>query len=271
MKKISILLLMMLLLCACGRKTDAAPVQTAGSSDSAMSESRTVYICTSHSLTSGDSVTRTDYLLDEANQVVAVNVYTNDVQTNHYDVECDQHGNYIRWISEDMTITYDYDQQGNPLGKSIYSGEALISTTEYAWENGNQISLTNRNGPQEQRTAYFYNESGHKIREEVYLNSVLVSYTHYTVSEEGQPVTQAVYLADGTLHSTVGYVYDGPDCTATTTLSDGTVESRTVYTYDDHGNLIRTTVYDSEDNVLSQTTDTWTAIQVPPDSQRASI
>lgn len=270
-KRYLLLLASVLALSGCAKDSSAPPTQASDQSDPVTPDSKTVYICTSHTRTSGDSVTRTDYILDQEDRVIQVAVYTNDIETNRYDVECDEHGNYIRWISEDITSTYSYDEQGRPLGNSVYHGDTLISATEYTWEGANQTALINRNGPQEQRTAYFYNESGQKIRDEVYLDSVLVSYTHYTVGEDGRPVTQEVYQADGTLHSTVSYDYGGTGCTATTTLADGTLEGRTEYIYDDHGNLTSTTVYDSEGQLLSQTTDTWTPIQVPLDSLRASI
>lgn len=271
-KRFAIVLALMLTLCACSKNPEpAAPSQTSAPEAAPAPDSKTVYIRTSQTHTSDGSVTRTDYVLDEENQVVEVQIFTNDVQTTHYDVECDENGNYIRWIGENMTILYDYDAQGNPLGKSVYSGETLISSTEYTWENGNQTALLNRNGPQEQRTVYLYNEAGQKVREEFYQNSVLVNYSHLTLGEDGRPVTQEVYLADGTLYSTISYGYEGTDCTATTTLTDGTAGGSTQYRYDDHGNLICTTTLDGEGNILSETTETWQAIEVPLDSPRASI
>lgn len=232
---------------------------------------KTVYIRTSHTLSSSGSVTRTDYLLGEDETVEQVVISTNGTETMRYDVECDEHGNYIRWIGEHITSTFHYDGEGRPLGKSVYSGELLISSTEYTWDNGNQVGVADRNGVQEQRTAWFYNDSGHKVREELYQNGVLVNYSQITSDKDGWPTSQTVYLADGTLYSTVSYTYDGSSCTSTTTLPDGTVEQRTEYTYDEHGNLLSTTVYDGAGTMISQVTDTWKAIQVPEDSLRASI
>lgn len=273
MKKISALLLALALsLCACSNDPEPAATTQASTGDATPApDSKTVYICTSQTRISDGSVTRTDYILDEEDQVIEVQIFTNDVQTTHYDVECDENGNYIRWIGENMTILYDYNDQGDPLGKSVYSGDSLISSTEYTWENGNQTALLSRNGPQEQRTVYLYNEAGQKVQEEFYQNSVLVNYSHLTLGEDGRPVTQDVYLADGTLYSTVRYTYAGTSCTAATTLADGTSGGSTQYQYDDHGNLIRTTVLDPEGNILSETTETWIAIEVAPDSLRASI
>ncbi|MBQ3214841.1 MAG: hypothetical protein IJB11_01845 [Oscillospiraceae bacterium] len=271
-KKILPLLAAALLLCGCTKEpAGAAPTEPSASSTPDVFDSKTIYICTSQTRTVDGSTTRTDYILDEQNQVKEVQVFTNDALTMCYDVECDSNGNYIRWISDSMTIEYSYDEAGHPLGKTMFSGGTLISSTEYTWENGNQTALTNRNGPQEQRTLYLYNEDGQKVREEFYQNSVLVNYSHLTLGEDGRPVTQEVYLADGTLYSTVNYAYEGTDCTATTTLTDGTLDGSTQYQYDDNGNLIRTTVLDKDGNVLSETTETWIPIEVAPDSLRASI
>ncbi len=272
-KQLLALLALLVLLSGCAKDTPA-PSVTSSATDSAPSDipaTKTVYIRTCHTLTSGDSVTRTDYLLDENEQVSQVVIYTNDTETMRYDVECDENGNYTRWIGEHITSTFHYDEQGRPLGKSIYTGDVLISSTEYIWENGNQVGVSDSNGMQEQRTAWFYNESGQKVREELYQNGVLVNYSQITSGQDGHPASQDVYLADGTLYSTVSYVYDGLTCTATTTLTDGTVDLKTAYTYDESGNLLSTTVYNGDGQMLSQIVDTWKAIQVPADSLRASI
>lgn len=276
MKKIILPMLALMLLGGCSKDAPAPTPQPSATAPAPTQsqenpESKTVYIRTSHTQTSGESVTRTDYLLDEDNLVYQVVIYTNDTETGRYDVECDENGNYVRWIGEGITSTFHYDEEGRPLGKSVYAGELMISSTQYTWENGNQVGVADTNGPQEQRTAWFYNENGQKLREELYQNGVLTKYSQITPGKDGRPLSQDVYLADGTLHSTVSYTYEGTNCTATTTLTDGTVEQRTEYTYDEQGNLLSTTVYDGEGQMISQMTDTWKAIQVPKDSPRASI
>ena len=268
MKKILLsLLILALLLCGCAESGDSV-----GDVDDTVEQTeKTVYIRTSHTLTSGDSVTRTDYILDENDRVSQVVIYTNEKETMRYEVECDEHGNYVRWVGGGIIGTFQYDEAGHLLGKSLYTGEVLISSTEYTWEGDNQLGVAERNGSQEQRTVWFYNENGQKVREELYQNGVLLNYSQITNGEDGRPVSQDVYNADGTQHSTVTYTYDAASCTATTTLSDGTVEQRTTYLYDEFGNLLSTTVYDGEGQMLSQIVDTWKAVTVPVDSLRASI
>lgn len=272
-KHILPILALTLLLSGCSKETPT-PQPSASSPASTKPQNpefKTVYIRTSHTQTSGESDTRTDYLLDEENLVCQVVIYTNGTETGRYDVECDENGNYIRWIGENITSTFHYDEKGRPLGKSVYAGELMISSTEYIWENGNQVGVVDSNGPQEQRTAWFYNENGQKVREELYQNGVLTKYSQIIPGEDGRPISQDVYMADGALHSTVAYRYDGMHCTTITTLTDGTVEQQAEYTYDEHGNLVSTTVYDSEGQMISQVVDVWKAIEVPKDSLRASI
>ena len=269
-KRILIILLLAALLTGCAKNADNTPALTAAT-EPTRPDTRTIYICTSQTLSSGGSVTRTDYILDAQNQVRQVVVYTNENETMRYEVECDANGNYIRWVNGDISSTYTYDQQGRPLLKSFYHGDTLTGSVEQVWEGNLQTALIARNGNQEQRTAYYYNESGQKIREELYQNSVLVSYAHLTLNEDGQPASQNVYLADGTLSATISYTYDGTTVTATSRDSDGNVQKNTEDTYDAHGNLTATTVFDAEGNVLTRKTNTWTPIQVPVSVPRASI
>lgn len=269
MKKRLLLLLALLLLLTGCRKND--PADTSGNGQSAQQDTKTVFIRTSHTMSSGEAVTRTDYVLGENDRVEQVVIYTNGTETTRYEVQCDEHGNYVRWIGEHLTSTFHYDEEGRPLGKSVYTGEILISSTEYTWENGNQVSVADRNGSQEQRTVWYYNDSGQKVREELYQNGILVNYSQITSGEDGLPISQTVYLADGTLRSTVSYVYDGMRCTVTTVLADGTVEKQTEHIHDEYGNLLSTTTYDGTGALISKVEDTWKAIQVPKDSLRASI
>lgn len=269
-KQLFLLFLSVLTLAGCAKDTPSPTVSTSAG-EPVTADTRTVYICTSQSMSSGGSVTRTDYLLDENDQVREAVVYTNGTETMRYDVECDANGNYIRWVSGDITSTYTYDEQGRPLVKTFYHGDTVTGSVEQVWDGSLQTALIARNGSQEQRTSYFYNENGQKIREELYQNSVLVSYSQLTLDEEGRAASQNVYQADGTLHSTVSYTYEGNTVTATTTLADGTVQQRAEDVYDDHGNLTATTVFDGEGNVLTQKTTTWTPIEVPLTTPRAAI
>ncbi len=266
MKKcVLVLLLLAVFLAGCAADKETSPAPTSPS------DTKTIYVCTSQTLSSGGSVTRTDYILDDRNQVRQVVVYTNGNETMRYEVESDAHGNYIRWVNGDISSTYTYDEQGRPLLKSFFHGDTLTGSVEQIWDGNLQTALIARNGSQEQRTAYYYNDNGYKIREELYQNSMLVSYSHLTLDKDGRAVSQSVYLADGTLNATVSYAYDGNTVTATTCQPDGTMQQRTEEQYDDQGNLISSTVFDAEGKVLSQKTTTWTPIQVPVDSPRASI
>ena len=265
----TILLLMALLLTGCKDRQEpsAQPTQAV---EEAGQQTKTVYIRTSETLTTGDSVTRTDYLLED-DQVTQVVVYTNDVETMRYDVTCDENGNYVQWVSDDIRIEYTYDSLGRLLGNTCYHGDTVTSSVKQIWGGEHLLELVARNGSQETRTVYTYNDQSQKIREELYLDGVLWGYSRLTLDDRGRFHTQTTYKADGTEDKTVHYEYDGNTATVTTTLPDGTLEHTTVEVFDDQGNLLKTTDYDSQGRQITQKTSTWTPIQVPTDCPRASV
>ena len=271
MKRLGAFLLTALLLTGChGDKTvPTQPTDTVNQNQN--NQLKTVYIRTSETLTSGSNVTRTDYLLGENNQVSQVVIYTNDAQTQCYDVQCDENGNYVQWVSDDIRITYAYDQMGRPLGSTCYHGETVTSSVKQIWGGENLAELVVRNGSQETRTVYTYNDAGLKIREELYLEGVLCGYSQLVHDDQGAVLTQTIYNANGTEDKSIHYVHEGNTSTATTVKPDGTVERKTVEVYDDHGNLTRTTEYDGQDRLLTEKTATWTPIQVPITIPRASV
>lgn len=269
-KRTAILLMAALLLPGCKAK-EAQPSQPAAPVEQTEDQqTKTVYIRTSETLTTGDSVTRTDYLLED-DQVTQVVVYTNDVETMRYDVTCDENGNYVEWVSDDIRIEYTYDSLGRLLGNTCYHGDTVTSSVKQIWGGEHLLELVARNGSQETRTVYTYNDQGQKIREELYLDGVLWGYSRLTLDDRGRFHTQTTYKADGTEDKTVHYEYDGNTATVTTTLPDGTLEHTTVEVFDDQGNLLKTTDYDGQGQMTSQKTFTWTPIQVPTDCPRASV
>lgn len=271
MKKTAILLLTLaLLLTGCNRDKNASPEPSASAQQDGP-QMKTVYIRTGETRITGDSETRTDYLLDDENRVCQVVMYTNGQQTQRYDVQCDENGNYIKWVSEDISSTYTYDQLGRSLGHICYHGDTVTSSVKRIWAGQQLGELIVRNGSQETRTVYTYNDEGHKIREELYQDGVLFSYSQLSVDSDGLVTTQRVYQADGTQSATVSYTYEDKTVTATTTDPEGNVRQRKVEVYDEHNNLLETALYDSDGQLLSKETTTWTPIQVPVSVQRASI
>lgn len=272
MKKTAIVLLTLaMLLSGCNRDEGTTPQPTAPVEQNQNAQMKTVYIRTGETRITGDSETRTDYLLDDENRVCQVVMYTNGQQTQHYDVQCDENGNYIKWVSEDISSTYTYDQLGRSLGHTCYHGDTVTSSVKRIWAGQQLGELIVRNGAQETRTVYTYNDEGHKIREELYQDGVLFSYSQLSVDSDGLVTTQRVYQADGTQSATVSYAYEDKTVTATTTDPEGNVRQRKVEVYDEHNNLLETALYDPDGQLLSKETTTWTPIQVPVSVQRASI
>lgn len=267
MKKLSIIMTLLLLLTACG--SDPGPaLPSAETSLPTQEPTKTVYVRSSSTTQTGNTVTRTDYVFDEEDLVTQVQVYTGDVLTQEYQVTCDDQGNYILWENDTSRIEYAYDDQGGLIGYYAYTGDTLISSTEYTLEDGLRTSITQKMTGQamEHRTTLTYDDNGVLTRQDNYLNGTLLDYCVYTLGADGKPTAMSTYLADGTLSRTVSYTYE--EDTVITVADDG---SRTEQVYDAHGGLLRQTSYASDGTITTQQTNTWRPIQVPLDSLRASL
>lgn len=268
MKKLTILLLVLsCLLTACGGEPEVSSPSQTEPSQPAQPQTRTLWVRSSTTTQTGDISTRTDYVFDEQDRVSQVRIYTGPAMTHQYQVTCDAHGNYILWESDEARIGYTYSDRGELLGYYAYTGETLVSATEYTVEEGLRTSITQKMPGQsmEHRTALTYDEEGILTRQDSYLNGTLLDYSIYTL-EDGKPSAMSTYLADGTLTRTVTYRYEGD-----TVIMEADDGSRTEQIFDAHGNLLCQTDYAPDGNVSTQQTNTWKQIQVPPDSLRASI
>lgn len=235
---------------------------------------KTVYVHTSVTREVGNTVNRTEYLFDEEDRVTDVRVYTNDQETNCHSVECDEYGNFIKWISTDGKVTeYSYDMSGHSLGYAIYNGMELISSVEYTWNGDLRTSVTNKipSSGMEQRAVLTYDSQGRLIRQDTFVNGTLSNYAVYTSDAKGRVATAETFLPDGTLSMGSTHVWDKDKETVVTTLPDGTVSQTTETVYDGNGNLLSQTVWDGQGNVVTKETHTWKAIQVPVDCPRASV
>lgn len=254
--------LALLLLTACGAK----PAPTTAPASEPAARTKTVYVRKESTVQNGGTVTRTEYVFDDAEQVCQVNIYTDDVQTQQYGVECDENGNYILWRSGQREFRYTYDPHGHLLSYGAYIGDTMVSSTEYTWENGHQTGILRTVQDQQQRTVLTYDEAGRVLRQDNFTGSSLTDYWVYTMGEDGRAATMTVYLADGTAQKTVRYAYSGN--TVTATAEDGGYSQQI---YDDRGNLLSDTEYTSEGEIISRQTNTWIALELPVDSVRASM
>lgn len=237
---------------------------------------KTVYVHTSITSASDTMDARTEYIYDENNCLTEIIQYSGTSQTQRYAVVCDENGNFIEWNTTvgalELSIRYAYDDQGKQLGSSQYHNGELMSQTLYTWANGvhTEILAVMPAQNRETRTQYTYNSQGIRVREDHLVNNVLQRYGIYTADEEGRVASISFYQADGSIHSTVSYSYDGLTETQTTTNPYGQIQQKVITTYDEHGNLLEKQTYDQENNLISTVTHTWMAITVPVDSPRAS-
>lgn len=235
---------------------------------------KTVYVHTSITREVGNTINRTEYLYDAQDRVTEVLAYTNGQETNRHSVECDEYGNFIKWISADGKVTeYSYDDSGHSLGYAIYNGMELISSVEYTWDGDLRTSVTNKipSGGMEQRAALTYDNQGNLIRQDTFVNGTLSNYAVYTTDAKGRVSTVETFLPDGTLSLRSTYVWEKNTETVTITLPDGTVNQIVETTYDGSGNLLSQIVMDGQNNVFTKEIHTWKAIQVPVDCPRASV
>lgn len=272
MKKLSAILTSLSLLLCLTACSDEPPPSTE-SSVPTEPLSKTVYVHTSITQEFGSTISRTEYLFDQQDHVCEVVVYTNDVETKRHIVECDENGNYVKWISDSSVTEYTYDDQGHSLGVSLYINDIPVSSTQYTWENGLRTSVTNIMAAQgmTQRAIMTYDSNGRLLRQDSYTADTLNSYSIYTTGEDGRITAMTAYQPDGTMLYTNTYSWEGTTETITSTLPDGTLNQTAVLTYDEHGNLLTQEIHDSDHNLVSRETHTWKAVEVDPDCPRASV
>ena len=268
----------LLALTACAKTPPATePTTTAAAvadpTAPARPQTKTVYVHTSMTQEYGSTVNRTEYLFDRQDHVTEVVVYTNDTETKRYSVQCDENGNYTKWISADSVMTYSYDDQGHILGTSLYVNDALISSKAYTWDNGLRTSVTTKMEAQgmTQRVLMTYDGSGRLLRQDTYTADTLSGYSIYATGADGNVTAVTHYQPDGTLLSTSTYTRTDNVETVTSALPDGTVNQTAILTYDVHGNLLAQEIFDNSNALISKETHTWKAVEVPLDCPRASV
>lgn len=265
MKRLLCLMSVALLLTGCGGNPED-PAQTQPSA-------KTVYVHKSITRTQGQTVGRTDYIYNDENLLTDVIVSDAEgSELQRYLVACDENGNPTEWsTSTGSTVTYTYDAQGRTLRTETYTGDTLMTSTEYTWSGERRVSVTVKTPALEQRTEYTYDDKGNLARQDLYVGGALSSYGLFTLNEEGKPAQCNAFDPAGKPTGTVTYEYDGATETRTTADSHGTVTQTQILTYDDHGNLLQSDLVDYGGAVVSSEVHEWIAIEVPADCPRAGI
>lgn len=263
---VSLLLAALLLLAGCAGKASEEPEVTEPTT-------KTVFIHKSITRIQGDTTGRTDYIYNEENLLTDVIVSDGEgKELQRYLVTCDENSNPIEWTSvAGTTVIYTYDTQGRTLRTETYSGETLMTSTEYNWSGDLRISVTVKTSLQEQRTEYTYDDKGGLTRQDLYVSGVLGSYGLFTLNENGKPAVCKTFDPAGNPLAEVSYEYDALTEKRTTMDAEGTVLQTQIMTYDEHGNLLQSNLLDAAGNVTSSEIHEWIALELPIDAPRASI
>lgn len=266
MKRLLCLLLPVLLLAGCGKNVTEEPVVT-------QPQTKTVYVHKSLTRTQGGTTGRTDYVYSEENLLTDVVISdAEEKELQRYLVTCDENGNPVEWASAaGNTVTYTYDTQGRTLRTETYTGQTLMTSTEYTWSGNLRVSVTVKTASLEQRTEYAYDDKGGLTRQDLYVNGVLNGYGLYTLNEEGKPMQCSTFDQENNLTGTVAYEYDGVTEKRITADAQGTVLQTQILTYDDHGNLLKSDLIDNGGALISSEVHEWIPIEVLADCPRASI
>ena len=219
----------------------------------------------------GDSLTRSERVFDGEGRVTEVITYSGGQETQRYSVECDENGNFIRWVSGGAVTEYTYDREGRVTGTYAYLSGVLQLSSRYVWEDGLLTATIQTNPVQnlEQRLECLYDAQGRLIREDHSVNGSLVSYSVYTYSGDDS-VSIITYAADGTVTQTARQTTVGTEVTITAFQPDGTPTGRQVKTYDANGNLLTDSDYAADGTLISQQRYSWRTVEVPLDCPRAS-
>lgn len=267
MKKVLFGLLAVLMLAGCTPEPQELPTEPEAPT------TKTVYVHSSITRTQGESTSRTEYVYDDQSCLTDVVIYDGENQPlQQYLVTCDETGNPIRWHSESVgsAVTYAYDAKGHTLGTYTYTGETLMSSTEYTWSGDLRLSLTVKTPAQEQRTEYTYDDNGTMTRQDVYMDGQLTGYGLFTCGEDGKPVLCESFDPEGNVISTVEYQYEGTQETRVT-KAEGLVTQTQIMSYDAHGNLLSNRLLDANGSQIFSETHVWQAIEVPLEAPRASV
>lgn len=266
MKRLLCVLAAALLLTGCTGNKPAEPAETEP-------RIKTVFVHKSITRTQGGTTGRTDYIYNGEN--LLTDVIVSDGEGNElqrYLVSCDENGNPTDWTSASgSTVTYTYDTQGRTLRTETYSGETLMTSTEYTWSGALRVSVTVRTPSQEQRTEYTYDDKGNLTRQDLYVGGVLSSYGLFTLNEQGKPARCEMFDPEGTLTGATTYAYHGVTEERTTADAHGTVLQTQILTYDENGNLLQSDLVDFGGALVSSEVHEWIGIEVPADSPRAGI
>lgn len=301
MKKLTALILCILLLCGCAEVYDG-PTQTAR----VLSESTTEHYFPIFGTLA--YVTRTAYAYDTYGNLAQEVFYTDDEVSRKITWKYDADGNLLEfdhrtrngWFLERFyRETSSYDAQGLLRTRKLYHDEDTYvhtytyddlgrvlthdmngETDVYVYDDANNTeTLTESDGSV---TVRQFDDRGHLLREEETSSDGTVKLREYTRREDGQIVTFRIYK-NGVLESAEEYTYDDQGRPLLHTVTgDGRTRTLSRWEYaelrqtrfqedgsyvitdfDQDGNVLSETRYASDGDLRYHTTYTYRDIQVP--------
>lgn len=269
-KYIPIILVLLLLLTACGKEeaeqttipTTAAPtIQTeppATEDPEGILEEKdteTVYLLARMSVLdeNGQEIRYREYEYNEKGQLAEEfeysentlsyrTVYTYDesgrcttMQTHHMDYFEPEK------VASRITITYTYDEKGNILLQQTYEDDTLVSYDEFTYDNhGNHLTYKMYFGGE---LAYdwayrcIYDKNGNLLSREEFLDGQLAYRVEFTYDEQNRCTGNTTYTFDGSVESQSVITWEGTTETRTYYDMEGCVSLTTVTTCDEQGNI----------------------------------
>jgi YD repeat-containing protein len=160
----------------------------------------------------------------------------------------------------DRYRVYTYPEDGSRLlEEELYNAEdQLQERVEYRYEDGLQTEEAVYNGAGEllRLHRYSYDEQGNMTEDALYdANDELQSRSEYRYDEQGRKIEWRVYNGSGGLLAYTEYLYeDGRNTRIENYRPGGELEDYFEIEYDAQGRKIRSTWYDSEDEVVQYRT-----------------
>lgn len=160
----------------------------------------------------------------------------------------------------DRYRVYTYpDEAARVLDEKLYNSEdKLQERVEYRYENGNpaEKAVYDGAGDLQRRHVYSYDDAARLTEDALYnASEELQSRSVYTYDEEGNKVEWRVYDGSGGLLSYTKYIYEnGRNTRIENYRPGGAVEDYFVNEFDKKGRKVRSTWYDSSDEVVQYRT-----------------